>query len=221
MNKLIMSAVAAASIMSMSGVYAYEGGDIVARFGLTSVNPNDESENVILGGESTDLTVGVDNDVQLGLNLVYFFNSSIALELLAATPFTHTIELNDGDGNTTELAEVTHLPPTVSALYYLPISGNGISPYLGAGINYTVFFDEEFTSQYRDAGFADLSLDSSLGLAVQAGVDIELDDRWHINTSIRYIDIQTTADFKVGEADASVEVELNPWVYTLSAGYRF
>ncbi len=211
--------------ISVSHAFAYDKGDVILRAGLTTAAPSEDSGNVIvddLGGD-TGMSVSVDNDTQLGLNFVYVLNPRWAIELLAATPFSHTIDLENsalglGDG---ELAEVTHLPPTLSALFFFANSESKIQPYAGLGLNYTIFFDESFNSSRETQGFNDLELDSSLGLAVQAGFDLMVSDNWMLNGSIRYISISTTANFNVGASAASVDVDIDPWVYTLSTGYKF
>lgn len=224
MKKLILMTCIAAATNSTAAL-AYEAGDWVVRGGLTLVSPkSDGSDNVqvpALGGD-TGMQVEVDDDVQLGLNLVYFYNANWAVELLAATPFSHTIDLKNsalglGDG---ELGETKHLPPTLSALYYFS-SDTAFKPYVGLGINYTTFFSEEFTSTRQTQGFNSLSLDDSWGVGVQAGFDVALDDHWHINASARYITIDTTAEFQVGDIAGSVDVAIDPWVVSLTAGYSF
>lgn len=225
MKKLIASATAIASIGLSSNLMAYESGDFVIRAGLTSVIPDDSSGNVTvtdLGGD-TGMQVSVGNNTQLGLNFVYFFNQNLAIELLAATPFNHSIDLENsalglGDG---ALAETNHLPPTLSILYYVSTSNSAFQPYIGLGINYTIFFEESFDSARQTQGFNSLELDDSLGLSAQLGFDYTLSDNWSLNTSVRYIDIETSAEFKVGNSAAKVDVDIDPWVYTLAFGYKF
>ncbi|MEG3767993.1 OmpW family outer membrane protein [Alteromonas sp. 14N.309.X.WAT.G.H12] len=225
MKKTTLAALILAAMTSPA--MAYEAGDIIVRAGLTTVAPNDDSSNVnvdALGG-NVGMGVEVDSDTQLGLNLVYMFDSNWGIELLAATPFSHDVTLIDtadnelglGDG---KLGEVTHLPPTISAVYFFD-TDSAATPYVGLGLNYTIFFDEEFTNAREDQTFSDLDLDNSFGLAAQVGVDYQLDEKWLVNASIRYIDIGTTADFTVAGVAGSVDVDIDPWVYTLSVGYVF
>ncbi|GAA5216808.1 outer membrane protein OmpW [Corallincola platygyrae] len=194
------------------------------RGGIINVSPDDSSGNVWVDGlGSTDMGVGVDDDTQLGLNFAYMVTDNIAVELLAATPFTHDVNLENsqlglGDG---KLAEVTHLPPTLSALYFFGDSQTKFRPYVGLGLNYTIFFDEEFTGSRKEQGFNDLDLSNSFGWSAQLGADYSLNDNWFINAQARYIDISTDADFKVGDSKASVSVDIDPWVYMASVGYRF
>ena len=144
--------------------------------------------------------------------------------MLAATPFKHDVEFSVADplGTGNKLGEVTHLPPTLTANYYFNDASSAFQPYVGAGINYTFIFDEEFTSANSQAGLSDLSLDNSFGLSAQVGMDYIVDDKWHVNASVRFIDIDTEASFKVGEASGAVnDIEIDPWVYMVGVGYRF
>lgn len=91
---------------------------------------------------------------------------------------------------------------------------------MGAGINYTIFFDEKFSSTYKEAGFSDLDLDGSFGLSVQLGADDQLDKNWSLNASAHYINTDTS--FKVGgSVNGSDEVEIDPMVYSLMLAYKF
>jgi len=199
---------------------ANQAGDILVRGGVTMVSPDSGKTSVFLDGADSGLALSPDNDTQLGLNFVYFFDSNWAIELLAATPFSHDIKLHDG-ATTTSLADSKQLPPTLSALYYFD-TNSAFKPYVGLGINYTVFFDNSFTNAYSEAGFNDLDLDNSFGYAVQVGADYDLGDNWSVNISARYIDISTDASFTVGETTkGSATVDVNPMVYSVMLGYKF
>ena len=221
MKKSILTLALTAGLAAVSGVAAaYDAGDLVLRAGYTNVAPNDDSGAVLVDGADSGLTVGVDDNAQLGLNIVYFYDNNWAIEVLAATPFSHDIIVHTPDGNA-KLAETKHLPPTVSALYFFNEKDAAFQPYAGVGVNYTVFFDEDFTSTFKDAGFSDLDLDSSFGLAAQVGFDYKLNDNWMVNASVRYIDIDTTANFSAGAAKGKVDVDINPTVVSLMVGYKF
>ncbi|MBL4823379.1 MAG: outer membrane beta-barrel protein [Colwellia sp.] len=232
MKKSLLAIVLLSSLSTMA--FANQAGDILVRGGITSVNPDSDKAAILLGGSNaTGASLSVDDNAQLGLNFVYFFDSNWAIELLAATPFTHDVTLNDPttalggalgvpaglDG--AKLAEVTQLPPTLSALYYFD-TGTAFKPYVGVGINYTIFFDEEFESAPKSLGLSNLELDSSFGYSVQVGADYDLGDNWSVNVSARYIDISTDATFDVaGDSLGKAAVDVNPMVYSVMLGYTF
>lgn len=224
MNKLKLTVLSAlvASVVSPA-VMAHQQGDIIIRAGLTMVQPNDDSGKVAVDGlGTTDMEVSVNSNTQLGLNFQYMLTDEWGIELLAATPFSHDIDLeksqlNLGDG---KLGETKHLPPVLSAVYYFSTDG-AFQPYAGLGINYTLFFEDDFTDLRKGQGFSNLNLKNSFGLAAQLGFDYDLGDNLMLNASYRYIDIDTTASFLVGASAGTVDVDINPNVYTLSVGYKF
>ena len=223
---MLCGAVAAALSFTSTATMAFEAGDLVLRAGITNVSPDEESGKVYTdfsGLGETVLEASVDSDTQLGLNLVYFYDQHWAVEVLAATPFAHDLDLqndNLGLGNG-PLADAKQLPPTVSVLYYLNDAKQSFQPYVGVGINYTTFFDEEFTADRKSQGFSDLELDDSWGLSAQVGFDYQLNERWLVNASVRYIDIDTTANFNLGGEKSYVDVDIDPIVSSLMIGYRF
>ena len=212
-------ATTAASLLALSPLaMSYEAGEIVLRAGATTVSPDASSGNVAFNGTDIPGTgVDVDDSTQLGLTLEYLFTKNIGLELLAATPFEHDAEGTGGLSGVNVLS-AKQLPPTLSVIYHFDNFGQ-FEPYVGAGLNYTIFFDEEADD---DIGDADVSLDNSFGLSFQIGADYHLGDKWLLNASVRYIDISTTAEIRDDFGDElSVDVDIDPFVYTISAGYRF
>lgn len=204
---------------------ANQAGDFIVRGGATMVNPDSEKSTIMLGGADSSMTLTVDDNTQLGLNFVYFHDSNWAIELLAATPFTHDITIQDKNSvlgvDGANLGEVSQLPPTLSALYYFDTRG-AFKPYVGVGINYTIFFDEDFAATPKSLGLSNLDLDGSFGLSAQIGADYHLDDKWSLNASIRYIDINTDARFDVaGSNIGRADIDIDPMVYSLMLGYKF
>ncbi|GAA5131156.1 OmpW/AlkL family protein [Thalassotalea piscium] len=224
MKKSILT-IALLSVISITNAADYKAGDIVVRGGVTNVTPNSDHSAVMLGGADSTMSLAVDDNAQIGLNFVYFYDKNWAIEVLAATPFTHDVTIYDPNAilnvDGAKLAEVSHLPPTVSAVYYFDTMNN-IKPYLGLGLNYTVFFDEGFESAPKSLGLSNLALDGSFGLSIQAGFDFNLNQNWHINTSIRYIDIDTEATFDVGGNNiGKANISIDPTVFSVLIGYKF
>jgi outer membrane protein len=224
MKKSSLALIIIASVTASQYAAAFEKGDLIFRGGLATVSPDESSSNIVLGGTDLGVNVSVDDNTQLGLNIAYFVTDKINIEVLAATPFKHDVNfgvsapLGTGD----QLGEVTHLPPTVTVNYYFNDPTSPFQSYVGAGLNYTIFFDEAFTAANDAAGLKDLSLSDSFGLAAQVGVDYMIDEKWFVNGSVRWIDIDTEASFNLNGTQGSVDsIEIDPWVYTIAVGYRF
>lgn len=224
MKITLLSSLIAITLISASDALAHQQGDILVRAGATTVTPDESTSTIIVGDSDLGVDLAIGNNTQLGLNIAWFFTDHFNLELLAATPFKHDVDFGVSDplGTGDQLGEVTHLPPTLSVNYYFNRPSSVFQPYVGAGINYTFIFDEEFSKANQDAGLSALSLDNSVGLSAQIGLDYMLDKKWHINASARWIDIDTEATFTAGGVSSRVnDIEIDPFVYTVSVGYTF
>jgi len=187
MKKYVALALPIALMCTSAVVQAYEQGDWVLRVGATTVSPDTDSDDINLPGGLV-AKAEVDNDTQLGIIPAYMITDTLAIEVLAATPFSHDIEAQGQgsiSGTNLDAGSTKHLPPTISLQWYPRGGQSGWQPYIGAGLNYTVFFDEKTDGQLvgllgslTDGAVddADLSLDDSWGLALQAGVDIAIDE---------------------------------------------
>lgn len=225
MKKMTKTLLAAGFALSAMSANAYDAGDIIVRAGAISVNPSASSEVVAPG--VLDVTVDVDNNTQLGLTGTYMFSPNIGVEVVAATPFSHDINVNEV---ALKAGDTKHLPPTVLLQYYPMEASSKFQPYVGLGLNYTVFF-ESYTSDDLDGVLAGLlntsvkgglDLDNSTGLAFQLGFDYELSDNLGLNVAAWKIDIDTTATVYANDAKVtSFDVAIDPMVYMAGIFYRF
>jgi outer membrane protein len=174
---------------------AVEKGDWLVRFGVSNVNPRSDNHEL----------VDVDSASSATVNLSYMFTDNLSVEVLAAYPFEHNIRAGGQ-----KVADTMHLPPTVSVQYHF-LPQNPFKPYVGLGVNYTIFYSE-------DSVLGPMDLDNSWGLAGEVGVDLMLGDTWFLNGSVRYIDIDTKG--KVGQIDLGT-INIDPMVYGLHLGLKF
>ncbi|WP_297893134.1 outer membrane protein OmpW [Shewanella sp.] len=214
MNKKTVSTLIAATLLAAgftASVSAHQAGDIIVRAGVVVVAPNESSQDVAGNGEFI-----VSSDTQLGLNFGYMLTDNFGVELLAATPFSHDVSLN-GVG---KIAETKQLPPTLVAQYYFGDAQSKLRPYIGVGVNYTNFYDNEFTNDLGGA-LTDLSMSTSWGLAAQVGLDFQMSKNWLLNASVWYAKIDSDVKFKLADAPVTIETDIDPWVYMVSVGYTF
>lgn len=203
--RVVLVAVAFVVLVFSAVADAHEKGDWLLRVGAGMVDP--DSGNGDVGGAEVD----VDSGASLVFNGSYFFTPNVALEVLAALPFSHDVNL-EGAG---KVAEVKHLPPTFSLQYHFD-TGNKFRPYVGAGLNWTIFFDED--TEGALAG-TDLDLDDSVGLAAQVGADIDINESMFLNFDVRWMDIDTDAE--VSPVGLEFDVDIDPFVYSLTLGWKF
>ena len=225
MRKHVLAAAIAA--LSLSGVaVAHEAGEVVLRVGVIHAAPDVDSSKVkVNGAKVPGSSVDVKSDTQLGLTATYMVMPHFGLEVLAATPFTHKVKADlKGAGlkDNYNFGKVSHLPPTISAQFFFLNPKSAFQPYVGLGLNYTMFFDEKLSSEAKRDGFSKLKLDDSFGLAAQIGMDYKVSDRIFVNAAIWKLGISSTAKAKLaGTNNVKVDVDINPWVYFVGAGFRF
>jgi outer membrane protein len=198
-HSLISALLTSALALGAAPALAQSKGDWTVGFGVGNINP--KSDNGTIAGFDVD----VDDATRPIFTLEYFVFDNIGVELLASTPFKHDISL---DGS--ELADTKHLPPTLSLNYHFPTQSVW-KPYVGAGVNYTIFWDENL-----DIG--DLDLDNSWGFAVQAGLDYQFRENGAFRFNVRYIDID--ADAKVNGSNAGT-ANIDPVIFSVSYVHKF
>ncbi|WP_373389311.1 OmpW family protein [Pseudomonas alcaligenes] len=228
MKKTLLATSLIALALATPLAQAHKAGDIIVRAGAATVDPHEDSSDIWVGALGTDVAgtkATLDSDTQLGLNFAYMVTDHVGIELLAATPFSHNVGVKGMPGPFAglngKLGELKHLPPTLSVVYYPLDAGSAFQPYVGAGINYTWFFDTELTGEAEEKGFSGLDLDDSWGLAAQVGMDYMLTDNVMLNAQVRYIDIDTQGSTSFGGREVEVDVDVDPFVYMVGLGYKF
>ncbi|MTI63009.1 OmpW family protein [Methylophaga sp.] len=200
---------------------AYEAGDWLVRGRVINVNPNDDSGNLYIGGASTGSEgVEVDSDTVPELDITYMLTRNWGLELILGYS-EHTVKAHKTWSALGDVIDTKVLPPTLTLQYHF-LPDSNIRPYVGVGVNYTYFFDEEVSGNVLDIPGADVKLDSSWGLAAQAGVDVAINQDWFVNFDVKYIDIDTEAHFSgtpVGKA--KITADIDPFVWGVGIGRRF
>lgn len=204
MKKLLLGATAILLATASSGWAAtgdFNAGDVMVRARAIGVIPQESSSMNIAA------KVRVDNSVVPELDATYFFTPNIAAEVIAAvTP--HKVRTNTG----VDAGKSWLLPPTVTLQYHFT-QLQGIKPYVGAGVNYTHFFNAS-AGALNSVKYSD-----SWGGALQAGVDIPLKDNWYANLDVKKVFISTTAKFSPSGVRA--DVDINPWILGVGVGYKF
>lgn len=202
MKKLFLTAATALAIASPAfAADAFKAGDVMIRARALNVVPNES------GRVSNGDRVNIDNSTVPEFDFTYFLTPNIAAELIAAVTPHDVKTSSDIDAGSSWL-----LPPTLTLQYHFT-QFDGFKPYVGAGVNYTHFFNE-------DAGALNaVKYEDSFGGALQAGVDIPIQDNWYANIDVKKVFISTTAKFSPSGVRADVDID--PWLIGVGVGYKF
>jgi outer membrane protein len=172
----------------------------------------DESAHLRAAGVALPMAkVDISTSVVPELDISYFFTKNIAAELiLGVTP--HQVK-GAGSLAGTPIGKAWLLPPTLTIQYHFTELG-AIKPYVGVGVNYTMFFDEKARGP-----FTSFKLKDTAGLALQAGVDIMLDKHWGLNIDVKKIFLEPKVALYPGPVTGKVKID--PWLIGTGVTYRF
>ena len=199
--------------------FSMESSKLTVKLGPAFIIPNDDASEL---GDIADSDVSVESAPTLGITFDYQFSPHWSAEFLGIIPTQHDI---DGKGTLSdigEIADVKVLPPTLTLKYHLN-NGSAFKPFVGAGINHTIFFDKDVTQGTDTAlsGETKLGVDNSWGLALPVGFDFDLGNNWLLSSSVWYIDIDADAYLETGNVRRDIEIDIDPWVIMFGIGKRF
>jgi outer membrane protein len=177
---------------------------------LTDVTSAADDAILTGAGASTGLHVKVKNDIKPTLGFTYMLTDNLSIEAIAGVT-NHEIKA-EGVGTDVAVHKTWVLPPVVT-LQYRPLPAARFSPYVGAGINYMLFFGG------KDKNGFNVKLDNGFGYALQAGADIAVQGPWVINVDAKKVWFKTDANINNGALKSAVH--LDPWVVSVGVSRRF
>ena len=209
---LLFAGLAAALSLAAAPAMAQSKGDWALGVGLHNVAPKSNNGSL----DATALGLGklppteVGDSVRPTFTVEYFLANNLGVEVLAALPFEHDISIR-GVGR---VGSTKHLPPVVSLQYHFA-NASKVTPFVGVGLNYTTFFDEDTVGALDGT---QLKLGDSWGAAARVGLDFALSKNDALRVDARWIDISSAVKvngIKVGTA------KLDPLVYGLGYVHTF
>lgn len=204
----LLASGAAAQDAAQSG---FKAGDFLVRVRGLGVLPDVSSRvSAPVNGK-----IDISNDFIPEIDFSYFVTPNFSLELIAGTS-RHSVTDKGSVVGDTHLGTVRLLPPTLTAQWHF-LPTERINPYVGAGINYTIFYDAKNGSQHSGIRY-----DDNFGYALQAGVDVNLTGNWYANLDVKKIFLKTTAHVSAAKAiPTTAKVDIDPWIVGIGLGYKF
>lgn len=213
----LLAATALTALIGPAQAQEFKGksaGDIMVRARIVGVVPDEKGDiTAAASGADTGLDGRLNNDVIPEIDFSYFLTDNLALELIAGTS-RHKVSAVGGGANI-DVGKISLLPPTLT-LQYHPLPKSKFSPYIGAGLNYTIFYAADDA-----AGFNGLKVDPSIGFALQAGADIFLTDKVFLNLDVKKLWLDSTLKTNLGTTALKSKVDIDPWLFGVGIGYKF
>ncbi|RAI41896.1 OmpW/AlkL family protein [Rhodoplanes roseus] len=159
------------------------------------------------------------------IDISYYFTPNIALELiLGVTP--HKIK-GKGQLEGLDIGETWLLPPTLTLQYHFTNFG-AFQPYIGAGVNYTFFFNTSAANTTTTVplgatvAVTDLGLKNNWAPAVQIGFDYMLNQHVGVNFDVKYLWLSSDVTATLNNAIAVTgKTNLDPLLIGGGVTYRF
>ena len=198
-------------------------GDIQVKLLATAVLPDGKITdiNVNLPGLPASLQTKANDNVTPTIAIEYFVTNNVSIETIAGMT-QHDVDTTAGLPAGAELVSNAKLiPATVTAKYHFDLGG--LKPYVGAGPAYFLWVGDDPGAATLPLGVTETNLSNELGLALQAGFDLPVNDTGlGISVDVKRYFIDTTARWFVGNTLAIETVhKLDPWVISAGLSYRF
>ena len=156
--------------------------------------------------------VSITNSFIPEVDFSYFFTRNIAAELIAGVTPHHVN--GAGSLNGVPVAKTWLLPPTLTLQYHFTNFGAFV-PYVGAGVNYTVFFN----THAAGGTVQQATIKDTFGEALQVGADYMLGPHWGVNVDVKKLFLRPDVSLNNGALTGSVHID--PWLVGVGVAYRF
>jgi outer membrane protein len=169
-------------------------------------------QNGQTGAVTTD-NIKAKNEWIPEFDVSYFFTKNIAAELVLSYPQQVTINYTSSQ---TQAGKISALPPSLLLQYHFTDLGS-FKPYIGAGVNYTIFGNRQ---NFPAVGNTLQVEPSSFGVVAQIGADYMFDKNWGANIDLKYATMATNVQTASNGANIG-KLTLNPWMPAVGVTYKF
>ena len=223
MKTKTLSLAALAVALAIPGQAAAKAGDIQVKLVATYVAPDGKIKDVKLDliGLPAGTQTKADDNVVPTIAIEYFVADNISLETIAGVT-QHDVVGRGGLAGAGLVSNANIVPATLTVKYHFGKEG-GIQPYVGAGPSYFIFIDEKPGATAKALGATRQKMGDSLGFALQAGIDIPVNQTGLAVTvdAKRYF-MRSTARWFAGTTEVlRTRHQLDPWVISAGVAYRF
>lgn len=223
MRKLtLLAALAAATTLATPAYAGNPEGKIQVKLLATGVLPDGKITDVKkdLIGLPAGSQTAANNNVVPTVAIEYYATPNVSIETICCLTQHHV----NGAGALAGTNIVNHvmiLPATVTVKYHL--DAGPIRPYVGVGPTLFLILGEKPGSTTRTLGGTSLKMSNELGVVLQGGVDIPVNDSgMGISLDAKKYFVDTTLHVKAGATEVlTTKHKLDPWVLSGGVYFRF
>ena len=211
------------ALVAGSAAHAQSAGTWMARVGAIGLYPQVSSGDLsppAFPNTQTD----VSSDWTLGGGITYMITDNWSVDVPLALPFTHTLTGAGAIAGVGTIGTTKALPLMVWGQYRFGEAKAAFRPYLGAGLTYAYFYDENATNTLNalsggtPSNPTTFSIESKFALGVQAGATYAFNERWFLDGMVGYTWLKNTTTLSTGQTQP---MTLNPVSVAISVGYKF
>lgn len=120
-------------------------------------------------------------------------------------------------------ARVRQVAPTLFFNYKFLEKTSAFRPFLGVGVNYTSFdhTSSNAAGNALNGGPTSISLEDSVGLALQAGVTYPISNQWSLTAALVTARVKSKITTNTLGIQRNADITFHPRVFVLSADYSF
>ncbi|MFZ3205494.1 MAG: OmpW family outer membrane protein [Pseudomonas sp.] len=224
-KKLAMSILATSFVLGGASAWSgeiystetagYNQGDWVASFNMSKVYVDETLGSLNVGGATVpNAAVSIGNDTTVTFDISYFISNNVALDFFAGIPAKAKFQGEKSISALGRVSEVDYGPAILSLQYHFD-NFERLYPYVGLGVGRVFFFDK------TDGALTSFDIKDKWAPAVQVGLRYDFGNSWMLNSDVRYIPFKTDVSGTLGAAPVSTKIEIDPFILSLGASYKF
>ena len=202
------------------------------KLGLSNVQPHSSTSDFSGPFTPTGISLEVRNKTTPFFSYTRELNDQWNVELALGIPPTHDIALKVNNAALPASAQalsgqigakVRQVAPTFFVNYKFLEKTSPLRPFIGAGINYTRFDKTSSTAAGNtlNGGPTSISLEDSVGLALQGGVTYQINNQWSVSAALATARVKSKITTNTLGIERSADIKFNPRVFTVAVGYSF
>lgn len=188
--------------------------DSFVRLGVAHIDLADKGAVFVNGTRDPGADYKTDKDWIGSIEIGHFVHPNVAVRVMGTTP-AETFNLPAGSlAGTPNLFNDTSSNFTLTATWH-PLRGSKFSPYVGGGIG----MNKIWSTEERLA--SDVKISDAHGPVIQAGVELDLSDRFGIYADAKKAFWSAEASGFLGPLFIEAEAELDPVILSVGGVIRF